>query len=139
VKKRDRKAIETYAREAADEIGLRDWEIGFDWDRPADEGDGGSVDWVEGRKGIVIRLSENFRGYATDEQRYVICHELVHAHFAQMQDTVEEDLKPHLSRPTYDIYSRSFRRAVEYGIDAVSHARAAKLPRIEWPKGKSKD
>lgn len=139
MKKRDQKALETYARRTADEIGLHDWQVSFNWNRPADDGDGGSVDWVEGRKSIVIRLNKKFRKYDPDEQRYIICHELVHAHFAQMQDTVEEDLQPHLSRPTYDIYSRSFRRAFEYGIDAVSHVLAAKLPLIEWPKGKSKD
>jgi hypothetical protein len=132
MKKRDRKAIESYARWAADQIGLRDWEVGFDWKRPADERDGGSVDWVEGRKSVVIRLAETFRDYDPDEQRYVIVHELVHAHFAPMQDTVEEDLQPHLSRPTYDLYSRSFRRTLEYGVDAVAHALAARLPLIDW-------
>lgn len=133
MKKKDRKAVERFARSVADEIGLRDWQVGFNWNRPAEEGDGGNVDWVEGRRSIVIRLNESFKDYDADEQRYVIVHELVHAHFAQMQDTVEEDLQPHLSRPTYDIYSRSFRRAFEYGIDAVSHALADRLPLIDWP------
>lgn len=56
-----------------------------------------------------------------------------------MQDTVEEDLQPHLARPTYDIYSRSFRRALEYGVDAVAETLAERMPLIDWPKGKSND
>jgi hypothetical protein len=133
VKKRDRKTVEAYARSIADDMGLRDWAIDFNWKRPADEGDGGSIDWPEGRKHAVIRLSADFKDYDPAEQRYVVVHELVHCHFAPMQDTVEEDLQPHLARPTYDLYSRSFRRTLEYGVDAVAHAIAAQLPYIDWP------
>jgi hypothetical protein len=132
VKKRDRRIVERYARRVADEIGLRDWGVQFNWRSPAPDGDGGSVSWPEGRTEAVIRLSPSFRDFEPAEQRYVIVHELVHCHFAPMQDTVEEDLQPHLSRPTYDLYSRSFRRALEYGVDATAKALAAHMPLIDW-------
>lgn len=109
----------------------------FDWDQAAEQGDGASVSWPEGRRAAVIRLAETFRDYDPNEQRYVIVHELVHCHLASMQDTVEEDLQPHLARPTYDLYSCSFRRALEYGVDALAHALAVHFPLIDWSSSKS--
>lgn len=130
--KGEQKILEAYARKVADGMCLQDWSVYFNWDRPADEGDGASIDWPEGRKSVVIRLNADFREYDAEEQRYVVVHEFVHAHFAPMQDTVEEDLQVHLGRPTYDIYSRSFRRALEYGVDAVATALATHMPLIDW-------
>jgi hypothetical protein len=132
MKKRERKALERYVRMVAGEVGLRDWAFYFDWDKPADEGDGASVWWPEGQKRARLRFNERFREYDPESQRRFVVHELVHCHFAPMQDTVEEDLQPHLSRPTYDIYSRGFRRDLEYGIDAVADTLARHMPLIDW-------
>jgi hypothetical protein len=131
--KAEQKTIERFARAVADQIGLRDWVIDFDWDNPAGEGDGASVAWPEGRKHAVIRMGVNFMEQEAQEQRYIVVHELTHCHFAQMQDTVEEDLQEHLATPTYHLFGKSFRRAFEYGIDATAHAIAEHMPLIEWP------
>lgn len=132
MKKRERKALARYVRWVANEIGLRDWTFHMDWDRPAEDGDAASVWWPEGQKHAKIRWNPRFREYGPDLQRRYVVHELVHCHFAAMQDTVEEDLQPHLARPTYDIYSQSFRRALEYGVDAVAEALAENMPLIDW-------
>lgn len=132
--KRERKTLEAYTRSVADSMCLQDWTIHLDWENPAGDGDGASIAWPEGRKNAAIRLSAEFTDYDAEEQRYVIVHELVHCHLASMQDTVEEDLQVHLGRPTYDIYSRSFRRALEYGVDALASALASYMPLIDWEK-----
>ena len=132
MKKKQRKTLESYVRWVADEIGLRDWTFHMDWDNPADEDDAASVWWPDGQKNARIRWNARFMEYRPELQRRYVVHELVHCHFSAMQDTVENDLTPHLSRPTYDLYSRGFRRQLELGVDAVADALARRLPLIDW-------
>lgn len=137
MKKRDRKALVTYIRSTADQVGLKDWEVVLS-DEPAAEGKAASVQAAFGRKFARILIGKGFRGEAPEDQRDTIMHELVHLHLEPAADMVYRDLEKILGRPADAVFTNGFDRQLEYGIDALAGALAPHLPLIEWPKPKGK-
>lgn len=131
-----------YVRWAANAIGLRDWEFyierqGIREDDPelSDESNR-TLAFVEappGRRFAKVKFCEDFRELDPRHQRHTVVHELVHCHFTPMQHQVEYDLERHLSQQMDDLFSTTFRRNLEYGVDAVASVIAENLPLIEWP------
>jgi hypothetical protein len=116
----------------ADEIELRDWTITLA-DEPCDSDYTAKINCIEGRKHAVIAFNPEFREMDPDDQRQTIIHELVHAHHAICWRMVQSDLIQPLGQETYNIFADSYRRGMEYCVDAVADALAKHMPLIEWP------
>jgi hypothetical protein len=132
VKKRDRKALGEYVRWVANELELRDWVIELDRS-PCDLDCAGYALCIDGQRHITIALAAGFRDYPPAEQRETIVHELLHAHTEACWRMVQTDLAEPLGKIAYYVFCDSYRRAMEYQVDALSKAIAPRLPLIDWP------
>lgn len=130
--KRDRAELERYVRAIADELELRDWTIAIA-DDPCDDETEGTADCVYGQRHLTIALHRHFRERHPFDQRETIVHELIHAHTKVCWQMVQLDLAELIGKPAYYVFCDSFRRAMEYSIDALSKAIARHMPVIEWP------
>lgn len=118
--------LERYVRDIADEVGLRDWRF----DVKGEPGDDAYArcEPVDGQRYAVLRFGSDFEKLEPERRRAVVVHELVHCHTASLQSQVESDLAPHLGPSVDRMFFDSFRRNVEYAVDAVAEALAIHLP-----------
>lgn len=134
---KDRKALGEYVRDTADKLELRDWTFNVEHAAlPSEDGLStlADVTCTDGRKLATVRVCENFRERDPEEQRHVIVHELVHCHLTQLQDQCESDLHSLIGRPADTVFELSFRRNLEYAVDALASALAKHQPLIDWPE-----
>ncbi len=131
--KRDRAALGRYVRWVANEMELRDWTvtIGADHCEPLLEG---NATCTYGQRHLAIEFGEHFRDRDPEEQRETVVHELVHAHLDVCWKMVQADLADALGKPVYYVFCDSYRRAMEYSVDALSKTIAKHMPLIEWSK-----
>jgi hypothetical protein len=139
VKKRDRKALGRYCRELADRLELRDWTINIEHAELGNAGTDGErtladVDTTTGRKLVQVRVCSDFRAFDREKQRHVLVHELVHVHLAALQEQCEYDVADLIGKPADAVFCRSFRRNLEYAVDALASALAKHQPLIDWPE-----
>jgi hypothetical protein len=113
-----RQAWLPYIRDLADGLRLRDWQIEIREEMPAESCALATVNPIEGCQCAVLRFSENFLTGSSDEQRYVIVHELIHCHFAVFQRSLESANKAEAPLPIL----------LEYAIDALADGIAPLLP-----------
>lgn len=133
--KRDRKALLAYLRWMANEIELRDWTVVLEHD-PCDRGATGHARCITGQREVRISVCAGFRDLAPGEQRETIVHELIHVHTEVCWRMVHTDLSEPLGKIAYYVFCDSYRRAMEYEVDALSKALAKHMPFIEWPEAK---
>jgi hypothetical protein len=133
VKARDRKTLGRYCRTVADRMELRDWHIDVMHEDPSDETAYASAECIYGQKRVRLRFCPEFRDLAPIVQRHVVVHELVHCRMAAVQSQAERDLEDHIGRLADSLFFRSFRRNLEYAVDALSVAIAKHTPLIDWP------
>lgn len=135
--KRDLKELGRYVRWIADEIGLRDWTINLcaDGTETEDEAERAlaEIDCCSGRRQARIDFCDDFRDIKPEDQRMAVVHELVHCHLAAVQEQCEHDLVDLIGRPADAVFTRSFRRNLEYAVDGITSALAPHMPLIEWP------
>lgn len=117
-------------------MALRDWTIDLQR-QPCDDDCNAQASLVYGRKIVRIRVSRDFRGFDLERVRQTVVHELVHCHFAAADMQVEHDLPDHLGKQAAELFFDSFRRNMEYGVDAMAAALAPHMPLIDWPKEKA--
>ena len=130
---KQRAIVEDYIQKAAKILRLQDWNIHLSH-TPADNGENGRVQNLDGRKYATIYLASEFPEFKPEVQRHTIAHELVHLHFFSACDMVRADLVTQLSQNTYNVFWDGFVRQLEYGVDGVADAFTALLPDIEWGK-----
>jgi hypothetical protein len=116
----ERTRFARYARSLADRMALRDWTTTISSDLPCDPDALASVVCCEGRRHVTIRLSVEILESDPAEQRQIMCHELLHCHFAAAAKIAEKQLE----EDQYEV----FKLMLEYGIDAVAESWAAHLP-----------
>lgn len=134
--KADRAELGRYVRWLANELSLRDWELVLFHRNPDDEDDIATCDPTYGRKRAEISFRDDFRTQTPEVQRHTIVHELLHCHFAAMQEFIRiQTLKP-LGQGTYDMFQGAYRQALEYGIDGITDGIAHRFPLIDWPATK---
>lgn len=134
--KAQKKIVGDYMRDIFDLVGLRDWFFWFQDAAPKlgpaptedESGPIAEISREDGRKVAYIRLAANFLDLSDDEKRASVVHEALHCHFTDLNALVEKDLACHLGEQAYDLFRKSFSRALEYGIDAVAYEWAKKLP-----------
>jgi hypothetical protein len=122
-----------YIRQLANALALRDWQFTIS-DKPCDEDAVASILATAGRKRAQIRLAWNFRDLDPEEQRHTIVHELLHCHFASVNDLICIDLSrvSFLSDHEHDGIFLPFKRLMEYGIDGVADGVSDLFPLIDW-------
>lgn len=119
-------------RAIADELELRDWTIELAHD-PCEDDLEGTADCVYGQRHLTIAVHKEFRDRPASDQRETIVHELIHAHTKVCWQMVQQDLAELIGKPAYYVFCDSYRRAMEYSIDALSKAVAGHMPLIDWP------
>lgn len=87
-----------------------------------------------GQKEVGVTFGEHFRERPAESQRETVVHELVHAHLDFCWKMVQTDLGDALGKPVYYVFCDSYRRAMEYAVDALAKTIAKDMPLIEWPK-----
>lgn len=136
MKKKQKKAVKAYIAGIAGRMGLTDWCFLLSVEEQEVHGEGlNTLAWVSttpGRRHAVVHIGPDFADLSPETQRMTIVHELIHCHLAPMQDQVENDLEPHLGRAADQLFSDSFRRNLEFSVDAMATAWAEDLPLIDW-------
>jgi hypothetical protein len=119
-------APNAWVRDLADRLGLCAWRVNLRLDK--DDGDvAASAYCVYGRKILWITLRPSFMDCSREERRYIVCHELVHAHFEAAWQHVE-DLGVDLGMIAHRRLQLAFKQDMEYGIDGVSSIIAEHMP-----------
>lgn len=130
---KSRKKLNRYIRSLADLMGLRDWEIWLG-DNPPDGHPavawhvyGGSCEVVHRRHAACIRVHDGWVDWPDEQIRYVMVHELLHCHFAPIQEH-HLHAEAHFSKSEWVIFDNTFDDAMEHHIDALATAWAQMLP-----------
>jgi hypothetical protein len=131
--KRDRAALGRYVRWVADHMELRDWTLTLGYDECEDHLEA-SAHCTYGQRHLAIEFNERFRSRPAADQRETVVHELVHAHLDVCWKMVQTDLAEALGKPVYYVFCDSYRRAMEYSVDALSKTIAPHMPLIDWPR-----
>ena len=108
-----------YVRDVADQMQLRDWFFAL-MDKPSKKGLAATLQPVWGRRYAALWLAKDFHKQAPEKQRHTIVHELIHAHFAAMDNPLQRGMKP----SAVGFYVS----AMEYGIDAMADIVAPFMP-----------
>jgi hypothetical protein len=117
-----------YARSVADRIGLRDWTVEVAHD-PLEDGEAiAQVALHAERKQLRIRYSADFDRQDEVDQRHAVAHELVHAHFRDLFETVKSTAAEELSGTAYRVFVGQVRRDIERAVDGVAAATAQAVP-----------
>lgn len=119
-----------YVQLLKDLIGLRDWSIEVG-EEPADRYDGdnfATFSGIEGTKAGRIKLCCSFDELQPSTQRYIVTHELVHAHFNLMEHAVGKIMGKYMVVREVEAAREVFYLGLEYGVDAVARSWAEHLP-----------
>lgn len=135
MKKRQRKALGHYLRWVANEMQLRDWTVQLAH-VPCSPDTDAQIVCREGQKLLTVSVAPHFLELDPEEQRETIVHELVHAHWETCWRMVQRDLADALGKPTYYVFADSYRRGMEYGVDALAKTIAPSMPLIDWSVGR---
>lgn len=131
--------LDTYVRQVADTLALRDWTFRLERDQPCPDDAGAQINCLDGRRHALLRINRDFRDEEPGEQRHQIVHEVIHCHFAAAHHTVELDVKQALGEAAGSLLDRLFSRSVEYAVDGLAQAVAPTFPLIDWPKEVSEE
>lgn len=130
--KAQRTVLTDYVRTIADLIGLRDWTFELQPEFPADDARAAWCRPIYGRRLAHIAFRANTPEDTAAEVRNTVVHELLHCHLAPVQCQIERDLEPWLGKGTDQIFFDSFKRNLEYAVDALSTAVGKHYPLIAW-------
>lgn len=117
--------LQAYAREVADQMRLKDWEIEVEKDEPEDDSDFACSGPAYGRKYATIRVCDDFFKAKPDEQRQTICHELIHCCLAAPTRYVDTLTDEH---DLTKAQRKAFHSHLEYSIDGLADAFAPFMP-----------
>lgn len=104
-----------------DKLGLTDWEIKV-YDGPLAEDVIANVVVPSGRRVAKITLGPQFYEEDAEGKRDTIVHELLHCHFADLDEIQSDTLPILLGKPTFTTYQAATDLALEHGIDAIAVA-----------------
>ena len=115
------RSLARYIATLAAEMGLRDWTLNFHTEPPDDENAMAAVSTVYGRKLANVYVCEDFAKYDPEGQRVAIVHELIHVHFAQEWQAVEDGFRG-LGIEARRLADAAYRNGHEYGVDGLAAA-----------------
>lgn len=120
-------ALIHYVHECARAIGLSEWEIEVVRDG-LPEHVFARCDVPLARQAAKITFGPQFFESSPEEKRATILHELLHCHFAQITEVVDESLPALLGRPAYNVFDNAHNLALEGCLDAIAVSVARLLP-----------
>lgn len=124
--------LETYVRDLADRMGLRDWAMVMKRDPPDEESSGAQIEVIYGRKLAWIRVCKDFAEQHPQSQRQYLTHELVHCHIDRT-DSVMRSLESVLGLAAFKVLESNHHLAVEDATDALAEVIAPHMPPFELP------
>lgn len=127
---RVRRWLAGYVWSLKDAMGLRDWIVHVvSYPPVSDERECHAVIHPEdGKHEATVKFDADFLDEDPEEQRYIVCHELIHCHLNQVQWQVEDDLPTLLGLSAHQAFFSSFTRNVETAVDSMARAWAELLP-----------
>jgi hypothetical protein len=105
----------------ANTLGLTEWKITVVAGETSDDVIANVV-VPFGRHEARITLGPKFYESDATEKRETILHELLHCHFADLDELEHETLPQLLGKPAYTAYDNATNLALEHGIDALACA-----------------
>jgi hypothetical protein len=115
------RTLDEYVRALANTLGLTDWGLSIEWhDLPADTT--ARVVMAYGRRFATIILGEEYLNSSPADRRETLVHELLHLHFAQADELVNDTLPDLLGRPSFSAFEAAHNLVMERAIDAVAVA-----------------
>lgn len=118
--------IRRYIEEAQGTLGLLDLTIKVTDEQAPDDTYADILVHDEAPE-ATIRIAHGFWSLASDDQRRVIVHELLHCHLAAMVN-LKDDLEKTLGTAAFDILDSAFERAHERTTDKLARLMAPLLP-----------
>jgi hypothetical protein len=113
-----------WIRFVANTLGLTEWSISYtSGDVPDDVI--AQVIVPHGRREAGITLGAKFYADDPSNQRETIVHELLHCHFADLDELQRDSLPSLIGQPAFTVYENAVDLVIEHGIDALSVAIAA--------------
>jgi hypothetical protein len=124
--------LQQYLRNAADIIGLRDWEISYEpEDSPPDEAEA-RICALDNQRAF-IGLAPKFWTHPPEQQRRILTHELVHLHFDRFSKFAEL-IEPQLAASTFQLFADGLEQAEEQAVEALARVLSQALPLPKFPK-----
>lgn len=124
---KQRRRLARYIRDAADVLGLRDWEVRLDSEPCEAEADA-SVWTVRDIHVAHIQVSADFAALPPARQRHVIAHELAHIHMDGDLDYLDGFLPAMIGTHAWVPLRAALLTLHEQGIDGVAIGMEARLP-----------
>jgi hypothetical protein len=119
-----------YLRDLADRLGLKDWDVRINRDKPDGNCGADCLVWY-GQKRATVRLNPDlFRRTDPEgraDQRWTITHECLHCHMEYADEAVRLASKDD-DAPRTALFIEYYRRASELVIDGIATAIAPLLP-----------
>lgn len=121
-------AYQTYLRQLADLLGLKDWEIVLKREPDANEDAAASITCTYGQKHAFVWVGPAFFSeFDVDYRRRTLIHELIHCHLNPIQEVVG-NLAGRIGGDAYDVVRGCHHDAIEYATDGIARAIAPLLP-----------
>lgn len=117
-----------YVHKVQTHLGLSHWTIRRSEHTPADD-EAAVMEFTPLQYDCAIRIGRTFWNYTPDDQRYVVCHELIHAHLRQSNDAMESTSDA-LGVAAYSVLTKAYNTATEFAVDALARAFA---PFVDLP------
>lgn len=124
--------LDTYVRDLADRMLLRDWHITVSRDQCDDNSNATSDIWVQKMRSKIRFDRDDFPGLDADEQRRIIVHELCHHHTIRLCNTVDDARKPMGESAWWGLYY-AHDRADEIAVEQLARIIAPFMPTCEMP------
>ena len=128
-------AIQAYARDLADRLLLRDWEVRVFRDPPSSGQAYASAHTFDTEDHVIVRVCDEFFGHAHEDQREWMTHELIHAHVCRLQDVMVQ-LKDQFPDNAAIVFAKQAHHlAIEVVVQKMARLLAPTLPLPTLPPG----
>lgn len=106
---------------AKNTLGLGEWVVNVEWtDLPEDVY--ARVHAAYARREATIKLGEEYLKATPESQRETLVHELLHLHFAPLDEYVADSIKTSMGPQAYVLFEAAFDLFEERAIDAIAVA-----------------
>lgn len=118
-----------YVRDAADQLELRDWEVGVSrYPLDEDSDSFAMIQVIYGQKRATITLCREWASIEASKRRRLVAHELIHCHLDSASAYVERVLPELVGKAATAAVVDAVRERIELATDALAEAVAPHLP-----------
>jgi hypothetical protein len=117
--------FEEWVRIVANTLNLTDWTISLEWDDTLEDNYLARCIVQHARNEAKIILGKSFLELSPSEKRDTIVHELLHCHFATVDEYVSDTIPVLIGKPAYTAWESAYDLMGERAIDNVAMAISA--------------